>query len=621
MSSFFSIITVTYNDVWQLTKTTKSILRQKFKDFEYLVIDGASGDGIEDFLKFLSAADSVDNFLCEQDEGVYDAMNKGLERASGQYVCFLNAGDTFANDTVLDKVHKFLRQQDVDGCLGWGELNDQVWASWSQSEAVKLSSLGFCHQSLFVKRSLLLKNIFDDRSHKTDSDTLQLGRLYADGAKIPIIPEVFAIRSGDQGISADLVRTKKSIIDTLTAEYPTLSSDDAEVILSFRRNCGQLTQIQKLLTSSILPLQEHLARMVLDTLFQRQSRILQPETVETLADQAKRVLIDALGAKGSVEINRLYKAQKIRCESLKERRQRKDRLKSDVYVFSCEENARIRGLKAGAKVVEKKNHKEFVVALTSFPPRLPTIQFVVQSLVEQTCPPNEILLFLGRDDIPNRNWLPKGLLDFESRGLKVQFVEKTCHQYDKFLHGAQLNATKPYIIVDDDVIYRPNSLEILLEAHYRFPNAVIANRCHLMDLTPDLEIGPYDNWQKEVNLDQPSYLLMPTGAGGVLYPPGFLSDPLATDLEKILHLAPYADDIWLKTCSLARKIPTMATQLSGGGKWYHRYTPTMRAGTLMETNVELGLNDIQIQNCAKWLDGYHLGWREELLVEQLEGAK
>ena len=134
-----------------------------------------------------------------------------------------------------------------------------------------------------------------------------------------------------------------------------------------------------------------------------------------------------------------------------------------------------------------------------------------------------------------------------------------------------------------------------------------------MNVGDDGELGLYESWTREQHFSRPSLGLMPTGAGGVLYPAGFLTDDIVIDVNSILENAPYADDIWLKAVALLKGIPNYNTELSSGSNWYHRYTPTMRAGTLMAANVELGLNDIQISRCAAWLDEKRPAWREELV--------
>jgi hypothetical protein len=202
----------------------------------------------------------------------------------------------------------------------------------------------------------------------------------------------------------------------------------------------------------------------------------------------------------------------------------------------------------------------------------------------------------------------------------VHFVPKTFHQYDKFMHNSNLNKETAFVIVDDDVIYPPTSMESLLNAHRAYPNAVIANRCHRIGITAEGDIEPYNLWPREIQVLVPDLCAIPTGAGGVLYPPNFLNNPLVTDVQSILAHAPYADDIWLKVCALARGIPTMTTTLSHGSSWYVRYTPTMKAGALHATNVDHGLNDLQIQRCFQWLSRVRPHWRDELRATTSSGS-
>ena len=612
---FFSIITVTYNDAWSLMKTARSVFEQNFENFEYIIVDGGSQDGSAALIDFWKRQGLANKGVSERDGGVYDAMNKGMRMASGHYVCFLNSSDVFADKNVLDRVHKVLSTDDYDGVLGWGELNSQIWASWIESEAFKMASLGFCHQSLYLRRELLLQHPFDDCSYKTDSDTLQLGRVYASGAKVPIMAEVLAKRGGEPGISADLERTKISILDTLAKEYPSLSEQDAEDVIDFRRRCERSEKIAALLAHPDKRLVQHLAIMVLDTLFQRASKILPKDS----ASQLMRISLDALGAATDVEqarnIARLLDCQKLRSQKLVAAAEVRRDLDRAVTKFEDEEKRRIEKLHAAGTVSNNTKRSDFVVSLTTFPARIKTVHFAIRSLFEQTLPPKEIHLWLGRDEIPGPNWLPTRLRELQPMGLRIHFCDRTRHQYDKFLHNAELNADAPFVIVDDDVIYPAYALERLLEGHKMYPEAVIGNRCHWIATTEDGTVAPYMNWQREARLKHPSFRLMPTGAGGVLYPTGFFIDPIVTDIDKILSHAPYADDVWLKVCAMARQIPTFATALSHKSDWYHRYTPTMKSGTLMATNVERGLNDKQIELCLDWLNHVSPDWKTNLHMD------
>lgn len=102
MDPLFSIITVTWNAASVITPTLQSVQRQTNSDYEMLIIDGASTDATLTLARGASIAQL--RVFSEPDEGLYDAMNKGIARARGRYLIFLNAGDAFADDTVLARL-------------------------------------------------------------------------------------------------------------------------------------------------------------------------------------------------------------------------------------------------------------------------------------------------------------------------------------------------------------------------------------------------------------------------------------------------------------------------------------------------------------------------------------
>ena len=97
--NFFSIITICFNNLEELKYTYSSIEKQSRNDYEWIVIDGNSQDGTKDWLKKTNPA----KWVSESDKGIYDAMNKGIKMAKGKYLIFMNSGDSFASDEVLEK--------------------------------------------------------------------------------------------------------------------------------------------------------------------------------------------------------------------------------------------------------------------------------------------------------------------------------------------------------------------------------------------------------------------------------------------------------------------------------------------------------------------------------------
>lgn len=94
-----SVITINYNNVLGLEKTILSVINQTYKDFEYIAIDGGSTDGSKKIIE--KYADDINYWISEPDSGIYNAMNKGIKQAKGEYLLFLNSGDYFCDEKVL----------------------------------------------------------------------------------------------------------------------------------------------------------------------------------------------------------------------------------------------------------------------------------------------------------------------------------------------------------------------------------------------------------------------------------------------------------------------------------------------------------------------------------------
>src|SRR6478735_1115877 len=106
-----SIITINYNNLQGLQKTIESVVSQSFKDFEYIIIDGGSTDGSKVLIEKYS--ESITYWVSEKDNGIYPAMNKGIQVANGEYLLFLNSGDWFYENTTLSMAIPMLRPFDI----------------------------------------------------------------------------------------------------------------------------------------------------------------------------------------------------------------------------------------------------------------------------------------------------------------------------------------------------------------------------------------------------------------------------------------------------------------------------------------------------------------------------
>ena len=158
----FSIVTVTYNAAHVLEKTILSVVSQTYGNVEYIIIDGGSKDGTVSVIRRHQAG--IKYWVSEPDKGLYDAMNKGLQTATGDYVCFLNAGDQFQHHRIIEELAQIAQQCQMPDVL-YGETNlidaegrvfgrrrlkapkHLTWESFKKGMLV-------CHQAFFVKRSI-----------------------------------------------------------------------------------------------------------------------------------------------------------------------------------------------------------------------------------------------------------------------------------------------------------------------------------------------------------------------------------------------------------------------------------------------------------------------------------
>ncbi len=590
MTCLVSIITVTYNDQWALSKTLKSIFSQSFTDFELIVVDGLSTDNTSSLVNFWQEYGLISEYIREKDNGVYDAMNKGVNASNGEYVVFMNSGDIFYSNNTLQKACTILKKTQVDALLGWGELSGLIWSSWLATPAINMSSLGFCHQSLYVKRKLCLKFPFDSRKFKTDSDTLQFSEI-CKNSEVFIYPHVLAIRSNDTGISANLDLTSKSIVDTIVTNYEGIDRKNALHILNFRRSCKNYKDVLKILETSNKQVIISLAILILDTIYLKQSRELSKTQIDNILSKAVTALLSYDIKYAKHVFSRITQAQHIKTEAMKEKIQYKNELIKKIISLENEINNKYkRNMRSYSKL--KKSNK-YIITLTSFPKRISSIHLVIESLLNQTIKPSKIYLNIGADEIKDRSWLPNKLTVLEQKGLIINFVKRTKHQYDKFLHICSDSAHLPIVMVDDDVIYPPRSMEYLLKKHYKYPELVVSNRPHKILLNNNGSISNYKLWTKEVHEVDPCFSIFPTGAGGVLYPVKFF-DELVCDEKAILRCAPYADDIWLKGCSIVKNIKAICSDMLTNERWYYQYTPVMEEDALHKINVDKNLNDKQI---------------------------
>lgn len=207
-----SIITVVYNGEAVVEDTIKSVLEQDYPNIEYWIIDGASKDKT---LGIINKYASHIKLISEPDKGVYDAMNKGIDSATGEWILFMNAGDYFYSTTsVSDIFSKNEIQDNISVVYGDAEfrLKNIAYISEASDEVTTDRYMPFSHQAAFTRTGVTKQTKFD-LEYKIAADTAFFLRLVTKGHRMMHIPVVVCSYNALEGLSADNeVRRSKEIV-------------------------------------------------------------------------------------------------------------------------------------------------------------------------------------------------------------------------------------------------------------------------------------------------------------------------------------------------------------------------------------------------------------------------
>lgn len=202
-----TIITVCFNAADDLKKTLDSILTQTFTDFEYLVVDGASKDNtltlLESYKPLFAKESKVFRYVSEPDKGTYDAMNKGIRLAKGEWINYMNAGDSFYKDSTLYEFFSASLKENAGVMYGDTFQTFDFGSGIAREEDYKKDNtiMPFCHQSCFVKTELMRQFTFN-QTYRIVADHDLFYRLREKNIVFKYIPIVVARYNGQYGLSA-----------------------------------------------------------------------------------------------------------------------------------------------------------------------------------------------------------------------------------------------------------------------------------------------------------------------------------------------------------------------------------------------------------------------------------
>jgi glycosyltransferase involved in cell wall biosynthesis len=195
----FSIITVCFNAAGSITRTMDSLAQQSCKDYEWIVVDGASTDATLAIVAGFSAAPKI--LISERDGGIYDAMNKGIACARGEYLFFLNSDDEFASADVLNQVAGELVRHQMPalmaGRITYSSARKRELRDYQHISYARLFIDSLCHQAVFCRRDLFSQFGLFDLQYKMCADYDWFLRVLRGGVKLECTKTLVSVFSGD----------------------------------------------------------------------------------------------------------------------------------------------------------------------------------------------------------------------------------------------------------------------------------------------------------------------------------------------------------------------------------------------------------------------------------------
>lgn len=236
-----SIITINYNNLEGLKKTVESIINQTWQEFEYIIIDGGSTDGSAEYLE--ACKYKFDYLVSEKDSGIYNAMNKGIKAATGEYLLFLNSGDYLYSNMTLQENERNIA--DYDLVYFNIELTDGK-SSRIVSYPEKLSFSYFylgtiCHQSTLIKKTLFeIVGLYDENLKLVSDWKFFILALFRFNCSYVKVDTIFVTYDLD-GISSDLANEK-----VLEKERKYVLNSD---FIGYIEDMNQLFELKKIVSN------------------------------------------------------------------------------------------------------------------------------------------------------------------------------------------------------------------------------------------------------------------------------------------------------------------------------------------------------------------------------------
>lgn len=248
------------------------------------------------------------------------------------------------------------------------------------------------------------------------------------------------------------------------------------------------------------------------------------------------------------------------------------------------------------KLNEENREVEVIVSLTTFPTRINKIWIVIECMLRQSYSPDKIILWLSKEQFPNKNYLPKRLLKLQARGLEIVLCEGDIRSHKKYYYTLKKYAGSILITVDDDFIYPSTMIQELIDESVLNPKMICCHRA-LKIKTNGNQILPYNEWEYIYGKMGPAFNIFFTSGGGTLFPPNSMHAEVLNE-DVFVKYCLHADDIWLNIMSQIANTKIIKVESK------FQLIPILNKNdiTLTSINVDQKLNDLQLEEIRKFYE-------------------
>lgn len=561
-----SVIIPVYNVEDYLQECLDSICGQTLRDIEIICInDGSTDDSLRILEKF-AAEDKRITIVSQRNKGLSGARNTGVLFATGEYIYFIDSDD-YIDKTALEYLYKEAKKDALDILYF-----DGISFSESQNLKTKYPGEDCCYRE------------------KEYSDIYTGADLYVamrrDGVFRPMVWLQFiskafyenkhlAFREGI--IHEDVLF---SYISVLKAQRV---SHRRKVFYHYRRREGTITSAY-----SFKHVYGKLVCLIEISSFMK-SQVFDRNVIQLMGSYLQWLQGDMKTQYGHLSEEEKNKVVTLLPE---------ERVAMHYYLGEIKDFFRI--FEGG----DEMRQPRVIVSMTSYSGRIETVHLALQSILNQTQKADKVILYLSAGQFLHKeNDLPKELIDCVGQGVEIKWCKNDLKSHKKYFYAMQEYPNDIIITVDDDLLYKKDMVEMLMDSYKKHPYAVSAMRTHLIRFDEDGNILPYKDWIKEIRtfVDIPSMRLFATSGAGTLYPPYCMSIEVF-NMEAIMNMCLKADDIWLKIMQVAANTPVILVTDSN----YLKYIPGTQEVTLYQVNGLQGQNDIQLKKVMEFYKNIRL---------------